>query len=752
MSNPEYPSRRPLAHRWVRSGLVFLGIFLLFAGLVGYQILITRSVAKKAAVTDATNLALVLESQIDSELDSAARTVQLIVDTLDLQVMDPAQLDRYESEVNALLRAHAAAHPIANALRIFDTDGNRLYTSASIEPEKLINIEDRNFFQQLREDPTAGILFSRVGLGRLTGSPMMWVAKAIRDPVGRFLGVVVVAVDLAAIHAHFGKLNLGDQGVVVLRRLDDGAVVVRWPGPIEVDNRPEPDIPTRQAVLRQGSVGVIEIISPVDGSHRIYGYRKVGRSPFLVAVGLASEDYLSEWRQDSLRLLMMSLIFVTILAIVFVQLLLSMRRRDRTELALRRSEVRFRRLIHDNNSVILQIDPTTGAILDANAAACRFYGWSQADFHAKCFQDFCQAPAAAVRTDLRMAVEGHQAYLVYPQRLANDDSRVVEVYCTPIQMNDGLVLVSIVHDISERRRLEQELRQQNLLLNTVLGNLDAHVFMKDREGRFLYVNQAVADFLGHSVSALVGARQVDLLPPEEADSIRELDEAVFISGRPYSGEERLLDRSGEPHHFWTVKVPLMEAGQPERLIGLATDITELHRLREELERRATTDDLTGVASRGHFYTTADNILVRAQRYGEALSLLILDIDHFKDVNDTYGHQAGDRVLRGLAEYCRQAIRACDLIGRMGGEEFAILLPTTGSAVACQLAERLCRGVREQRWGREQSTDRFDDLAVTVSIGVAALHPAIASLDALYAQADRALYTAKAAGRDRVSCD
>jgi diguanylate cyclase (GGDEF)-like protein/PAS domain S-box-containing protein len=275
--------------------------------------------------------------------------------------------------------------------------------------------------------------------------------------------------------------------------------------------------------------------------------------------------------------------------------------------------------------------------------------------------------------------------------------------------------------------------------------------MKDREGRFLYVNQAVADFLGQSASALVGRQQADLLTPEVIDHIRALDEAAFISGQPQSREERLLGRSGEPRYFWTVKVPLMEPGQPERLIGLATDITELHRLREELERRATTDDLTGVANRGHFYTTADNTLKRGQRYGETLSLLVLDIDHFKAVNDTYGHQAGDAVLRGVAGHCRQAIRACDLIGRMGGEEFAILLPATGLEAACQLAERLRHGLQEQRWTCSQATDLLDDLVVTVSIGVAALDRATPSLDALYARADRALYTAKAEGRNRVSC-
>ena len=750
---------QPFSPRELKQGLVFSVILLLFAALIGYQVLVTRSAAQAAAITDVNNLALVLESQINAEFDAAARTVQVVSDTLTPEALVPGQSERYADQINAWLKAHAAGHPIATALRIFDAQGQGLY--CSLGQEIPFSIADRPFFQQVRDDPAADIVFSRVAIGRISGLPTMWVARAIRDPGGQFLGAAVVAVQLAVLHEQFSHIALGEKGVVVLRRLDDGAAVVRFPGPIEVDNRPEPNIPTRLAVLNQGPAGHIEIISPVDGSQRLYGYRQISDFPFLVAVGIASEDYLLDWGQDSLRLLLVALLFVAVLATVFVLLIRAQRRRDRTEQALRGSEARLRRLIHDNNSVILELDPRTGAIRDANAAACRFYGWSRAAFLEQRFQDICQSPADGVLEDLQRAVAGSRDYLVYDQVLANGERRCVEVYCTPLHLPEGPLLVSIVHDISERRRLEEEFHHQNLLLNTILGNLDAHVFMKDRAGRFLYVNQAVANFLGHPISALVGSLQTEVLPPEAVAHLRELDEAVFTSGQSQSREERLVGRDGETHYFWTVKVPLRESGQPDRLIGLATDITELHFLREELERRATTDDLTGLANRGHFYATAATHLAQAQRYREPLSLLILDIDHFKDVNDTHGHQAGDAVLRGVAEHCREAIRTSDLIGRMGGEEFAILLPETGQESACHLAERLRQGLQARRWtgnvndlaiahGSDPARGPTRELAVTVSIGVATLTPAIPTLDVLYAQADQALYAAKAGGRNRVS--
>ena len=287
--------------------------------------------------------------------------------------------------------------------------------------------------------------------------------------------------------------------------------------------------------------------------------------------------------------------------------------------------------------------------------------------------------------------------------------------------------------------------KRNLLLTTVLTNMDAHVYMKDREGRFLYANRAVAELLGRPAEEIVGHLETEFIPAANLDDIRAVDIQVFASGSRQSREERFTDQEGIARYFWSVKVPLIHAGRSDALIGISTDITELRQLREELERRATTDSLTGIANRGHFYQQANLHFKRAERYGEALSLLALDIDRFKSINDTYGHQAGDIALRALAEHFRQGIRAFDLIGRIGGEEFAILLPNTDLDGAVTLAERL----RETLSALRLKVDGGTELAVAVSIGAASLLPTDASLDILFARADKALYRAKEGGRNRV---
>ncbi|MBF7729798.1 GGDEF domain-containing protein [Pseudomonas sp. N040] len=168
-------------------------------------------------------------------------------------------------------------------------------------------------------------------------------------------------------------------------------------------------------------------------------------------------------------------------------------------------------------------------------------------------------------------------------------------------------------------------------------------------------------------------------------------------------------------------------------------------LQAELQNQVQVDYLTGLASRRYFIDKASDEVARARRYGLALSLCVIDLDHFKAINDTHGHKTGDRVLQCFSDICSGSLREIDIAGRMGGEEFAILLPETGLEQVRLVAERLRERLAEERMPLAGGhTLRF-----TVSIGVAVLTPADEDLESLIARADRALYAAKRGGRNRV---
>ncbi len=177
------------------------------------------------------------------------------------------------------------------------------------------------------------------------------------------------------------------------------------------------------------------------------------------------------------------------------------------------------------------------------------------------------------------------------------------------------------------------------------------------------------------------------------------------------------------------------------------DITDLVQAADQLRVLATVDDLTKLLNRRHFLDSLKSEFSRAQRHGRPLSVLMIDADDFKRINDRHGHSAGDDVLRAMAERCLGVVRESDIVGRLGGEEFAIALSDTDMPDAFQTAERLCRGVAAEPFAVDG-----DKLHVTVSIGVAARHAQHSDPDDLLRFADRALYAAKANGRNCVVAD
>jgi diguanylate cyclase (GGDEF)-like protein len=187
-----------------------------------------------------------------------------------------------------------------------------------------------------------------------------------------------------------------------------------------------------------------------------------------------------------------------------------------------------------------------------------------------------------------------------------------------------------------------------------------------------------------------------------------------------------------------------EPGQPVIVVGMAEDITEKKQLELELQRLATTDVLTQSSNRRHFFECANREFERALAHGTPLAFLLLDIDDFKVVNDTYGHLEGDQVLQRIAGSGRGVLRRGDLFGRIGGEEFAAVLPGCAPEMALQVAERLGHEIQQLSFSHEEQS-----FSVTVSQGLASLTPKDVSLDALFGRADAAMYQAKRQGKNRV---
>jgi diguanylate cyclase (GGDEF)-like protein len=214
-----------------------------------------------------------------------------------------------------------------------------------------------------------------------------------------------------------------------------------------------------------------------------------------------------------------------------------------------------------------------------------------------------------------------------------------------------------------------------------------------------------------------------------------------------------LDREETSH---SVKLPASSVGEidlfyrsVERIATALSEIEDAHRqaraAQAELRRLASIDELTGVANRRWFTAMASRELERCRRFNHQLALLMIDIDHFKRVNDTHGHAVGDEVLKAFTRVLEGNLRSVDLLGRLGGEEFAVVLPESDHNAAAHTAERLRAAVE----GLDFPFEDGSGLRITTSVGIAILSTAGETLDSLLARADSALYAAKGEGRNRV---
>jgi diguanylate cyclase len=311
-------------------------------------------------------------------------------------------------------------------------------------------------------------------------------------------------------------------------------------------------------------------------------------------------------------------------------------------------------------------------------------------------------------------------------------------------------------DITEFKRQQRELLQvqQDKTLSEeryrLLAEYSRDVIVALQNGRMVYVSPAVTEALGWPPAEVLGARLVDYCHPEDLAQVRAALRALGRAGEAdYSA--RALHRQG--HYVWMEARARRLPRRPDRprlVINLRNIAArkrvedELEQARAELEHLARHDPLTSLANRRVFDMALDSECRRASREGHSLSLLMLDLDNFKQLNDSRGHLAGDIVLRSvgrvLAGFAR---RAGDVAARYGGEEFAVLLPDTDEQAACALAQEICQAMREIR------LVHVAPWPVTASVGVATRTSAdTGGPDMLLRQADQALYAAKRQGKDR----
>lgn len=310
--------------------------------------------------------------------------------------------------------------------------------------------------------------------------------------------------------------------------------------------------------------------------------------------------------------------------------------------------------------------------------------------------------------------------------------------------------------VSEKTGKLKELHDQ---LHTILNTMPSPVFFKNSQGIYLGCNKAFAQIiLGLSPDEVVGSSLHSLgihIPKDLAEIYQAKDKELFSQPGVQTYEAQVQCADGIRKDFLFSKATISnEKDEVTGLVGVMVDISarseaekerealieELHKANEKLETLSITDALTGLSNRGHITRRINEEIRKSERYGTRFSLVMVDLDHFKTINDSYGHHMGDMALQTVARVLKENLRDIDLVGRFGGEEFLILLPSTDLEHGYLLAERIRKNIESMTW-------ESNLINITISGGIAEYQGE--SDTELLRKVDELLYKAKAGGRNRI---
>jgi diguanylate cyclase (GGDEF)-like protein/PAS domain S-box-containing protein len=317
---------------------------------------------------------------------------------------------------------------------------------------------------------------------------------------------------------------------------------------------------------------------------------------------------------------------------------------------------------------------------------------------------------------------------------------------TLIKVEEGRFM-AVVTDISRQVAQERRLKQADAWFSAIMTGVNDYALLSlDRTGRINSWNPSGLRQTGFADKEVLGRTLNLFYSAEDAVQGKALEQVEHARRDGWHIDEGWRKRRDGSRYWCQSLVSALEEDNGE-VIGFSVvlrDVTESKVSGDELRRLLVTDHLTGVANRARFFELGEAEEARWRRFGRPLSALMLDADHFKRVNDTHGHAAGDRVLKALAACCQDILRSTDVIGRLGGEEFGILLPGLDLEGAHDVGERVRRAVERMRVPVEGG-----EIAFTVSVGCATMGGGIDKVSTLLQAADRALYGAKRGGRNQV---
>lgn len=408
-----------------------------------------------------------------------------------------------------------------------------------------------------------------------------------------------------------------------------------------------------------------------------------------------------------------------------------------TEKALIKSKSTAYAMMNATSDLAVIMD-TNGVILNANEAALRRVGKSMAELTGKNIFDFFPPEFKEFKKVYVHIVSQTKE----PHRFQDEfDGMIFQVCIYPIMDDEGEVekLAVFATDETENRRMEELLFRYSQILSTIhdpMAYIDRNYIFRTVNDVYINIYQrSRKQIVGHHMAELVGQ---DFFKEKIKDNID-----LCLTGQKVQQQEWFVFPEERRRFMYVTYYPLFSKDR-KTVTGVvvnAMDITKIKAMEDKLKKLSITDQLTQIYNRVKFHETLNEEIRRYMRYETDLSIIMFDIDHFKSVNDNYGHDVGDKVLVTLVQVVKKCIRDTDIFSRWGGEEFILLLPHTSLDNAAMLAERIRLRVEEHHFGQVES--------ITCSFGVSEFSPEDSD-ETFTKRVDEALYHSKRNGRNQVT--
>ena len=735
-----------MKHR--RKILVALGALVLAAlAIFSYLIWTEHEQAIASAQIRTRDYAAVLETRLDATLRRADAELRSLVRDLPRAALSKQAVARHADAINGDLDAQMVDFAELAGLRIFDRAGDQLYSSNRANTP-LGNVVDRDYFVRLRDQAQDELVFSAVNISRTTGRPTMVVARGLRDGRGAFLGIVIASVELEYLQKLFQSLELGADGIVAVHRTDDFRRVVRWPVGDGKYNAPlPPDNPSRLLLSAGTRIATLAYASSTDGTVRIYSVHALKRYPFFISVGIAQAAALADWRAHVWRTAAAVILLVGLLIALLLVLWRAQARQGETTAALEHSEERWR-LLFDRATEGILILSSTGKLVAVNAAFARMHGYSTAEMAGLRLQDLDTPEVRQMLPErMRRALAGEDLTFETEHYHKDGHTFAVEVSASLVVSNGEPLIQAFHRDISERKQAQAALRQSEERYRTAFQTSpDAINITRLADGMYLEVNQGFVRLTGWTRAEVIGRTSQELNFWHKSEDRERLVQALKQHNFCENIEVDFVAKDGRVISA-LMSAHIIQIDGVSCLLSVSRDVTERKESQQIIQGLAYSDTLTGLPNRRLLLDRLQQALVTSARRQRLGALLLVDLDDFKIINDTLGHQQGDRLLEQAARRLTSCVREGDTVARFGGDEFVVILEDLSqdapeaAAQAQAVAEKI-RSTLGQTYQLDSCTHHN-----SASIGVTLFGEHSESLDEPLKRADLAMYQAKLAGRN-----